>query len=238
MSDVSSRHPSPEDLETTFLDTIRDYRMLAARDRVIVAVSGGKDSYTLFDLLGRLKDEHFSTVDFHVVTIETDLTCSGSIPPVEIQDKAKRWGMTYETIYYPISQESDGKVDCFYCALRRRTALIKRAFESGYNRIAMGHHLDDLVETLIMNMIHHGNLSTMPPRVDLFDGKISIIRPLSRVLEEQCRVYANSQTIVPAKKPCPGLSVSTRRDVKEFLGALEEVHPGTRANLFSSMRGL
>ncbi len=153
-----------------------------------------------------------------------------------IHDQARQFGFAYEEIYYPISEESERKVDCFYCALRRRTAMIKLCFEKGYNKIAFGHHLDDIIETLLMNMVHHGNISTMPPRVDLFDGQIAIIRPLAFVLEEQCRDYASSQIFVPPKCRCTGLDESVRRETKEFIEGLQQDLPDIKSNLLAFLQ--
>jgi tRNA 2-thiocytidine biosynthesis protein TtcA len=114
--------------------------------------------------------------------------------------------------------------------------MIKLCFERGYNRIAFGHHFDDIIETLLMNMVHHGNISTMPPRVDLFDGRIAIIRPLSFVFEEQCRDYAHSQIFVPPKCRCTGLDESVRRDTKEFIASLQQQVPAVKENLMRFLR--
>ena len=120
--------------------------------------------------------------------------------------------------------------------MRRRTALIKLAFRIGANKIAFGHHLDDIVETLLMNILHHGNVSTMAPVVPLFDGKLSIIRPLSYVRESQTRTYAHDATFVAPECRCTGLDISTRQDCKEFIERLEEFIPSVRENLFRVLK--
>lgn len=143
--------------------------------------------------------------------------------------------MEYRTIFFPILKEAEGRTDCFYCALRRRTALIKLAFATGFNAIAFGHHLDDLIETLLMNVIYHGNISTMPPRVGFFNGALKVIRPLCRVLEEQTRRYAANQTFVEPSYRCPGSQLSTRRETKEFIAKVEKLVPAVKQNLFGFM---
>jgi len=143
--------------------------------------------------------------------------------------------MEYRTVFFPINEETGGRTDCFYCALRRRTALIKLAFATGYNAIAFGHHLDDLVETLLMNVIHHANISTMPPRVDFFKGAVKVVRPLCRILEEQTRAYAVEQKFVQPSCRCQGSLVSIRRDTKAFLSRLEKIVPTVKQNLFDFM---
>jgi tRNA 2-thiocytidine biosynthesis protein TtcA len=153
-----------------------------------------------------------------------------------LRERAQSYGIKWESIFFPISEEAKGKVDCFYCALRRRTALFKLAFKEGYNKVAFGHHLDDIVETLLMNVMHHGNVSTMSPRVDLFKGQISIIRPLAYVLEAQCRDYANSQVFVPPACKCAGMDDSVRRDTKEFIARMEVHFPDAKQRLFEVLR--
>ncbi len=228
-----------QSVEQRFLAAIDRYRMVRPGDRVILAVSGGKDSFTMLDLFCRLRQSHFPDNDFRVCTIETDLTCSGSIPADVVRKRALDHTMEYERIYFPISEESgDRGIDCFYCALRRRTALIRRAFESGYNVVALGHHLDDIVETLLMNMMHHANISTMSPKVPMFQGRLSFIRPLCLVYEKETRVYASTVTTLPTQKPCPGMTGTARKDTKVFLDHLEELSPGTRLNFFRALASL
>ena len=224
-----------ERVEKSFLETVEQYGMFQPGDGVIVAVSGGKDSFTLFDLICRLKDTRFPDVRFLACTIQTDITCSGSIPMRTIRKQAAEHGMDFETIYYPIAAEAaenGEEVRCFYCALRRRTALIKLGFKLGYHTIAFGHHLDDLVETLIMNVIHHGNVSTMAPLVHFFEGKIKVVRPLARVAEDDCRSYAESVTIVPPACRCGGLDGMIRETTKQFMAELTRLVPNAKQNLF------
>jgi len=153
-----------------------------------------------------------------------------------LRERAESYNMKWETIFFPIAEESGGKVDCFYCSLRRRTALFKLSSQEGYNRIAFGHHLDDIIETLLMNVMHHGNVSTMSPKVDLFKGQISIIRPLAYVLEEECRDYANSQIFVPPACKCDGMDDSVRRDTKEFIARMTNHLPEAKKRLFDVLR--
>ena len=219
-----------------FLGTVREYGMFEPGDKVIVAVSGGKDSYTLLDLICRCRDEHFPEVEFLACTVQTDITCSGSIPGRVIRKKALDNGIGYETIYYPISDRTEGKVECYYCTLRRRTALIKLADERGFNVIAFGHHLDDLVETLLMNVMHYGHVSTMAPRVHFFEGKIKVVRPLAYIPEEETRAYAEAVTIVPPACHCGGLESSLRQSTKEFIAELEGKVPDLKKNLFKVLK--
>lgn len=226
-------------VEKVFLDTVSEYDLFSPGDGVILAVSGGKDSFTLFDLVCRLKETHFPDVKFLACTIQTDITCSGSIPMRVIRKQAAQYGIDFETIYYPIAAEAAEKgqeVRCFYCALRRRTALIKLGFKMGYHTIAFGHHLDDLVETLMMNVIHYGNVSTMAPLVPLFEGKIKIVRPIARVAEDDCRQYAEAVTIVPPACRCPGLDGMIRETTKQFVADLTRLVPDAKQNLFEVLR--
>lgn len=228
----------PEDLTEPFFRAVKQYRMIEEHDDVLLAISGGKDSFAMMDLFGRYRESHFPSVRFHATMILTDITCSGSVSPGELAHHAQRLGFEFSTIFYPLSKESDQRLNCFYCSMRRRTALIKMAFQQGFRCIALGHHLDDIVETQVMNMFHHGNLSTMPPRVDLFQGRMRMVRPLCFVRESQTRAYANRITRIPAHAPCPGLKGSNRKDTKHFLAALELLEPRAKENLFGTMLDL
>jgi len=106
------------------------------------------------------------------------------------------------------------------------------AFRTGHNKITLGHHLDDLVETLLMNMFHHGNISTMAPRVEFFDGQLSLVRPLATVLEDETRAYAASQQFVDPACRCPGKMAFVRRDTKAFIAELERHVPDVKRNLY------
>lgn len=228
----------PLDLSQAFFRAIREYRMVEPDDRILMAISGGKDSFAMMDLFGRHRAEFFPGVTFHATMVLTDITCSGSVSPGELASHARKLGFSFSTIFYPLSKESDQQLNCFYCSMRRRTALIKMAFQQGFRCIALGHHLDDIVETLVMNMMHHGNISTMPPRVDLFQGRMRMIRPLCFVHEHQTRTYANQITRIPAHAPCPGLKGSSRKDTKRFLAQVEALQPHAKENLFGSMLDL
>ncbi len=106
------------------------------------------------------------------------------------------------------------------------------AFRINHNRIALGHHLDDLVETLVMNMFHHGNISTMAPRVEFFEGKLAVLRPLATILEDETRAYAASQRFVDPACRCPGKMAFVRRDTKAFIEELEGLVPNVKQNLY------
>lgn len=225
-------------IEEQFVDGLKKYKMIVPQDRVLLAVSGGKDSFCMMELFGRHRQSQFPNVHFRVCHIATDITCSGSIPIAAIRERAEILGFDFEVIYYPISKESDGPVNCFYCSMRRRTALIKRAFESNYTCIAMGHHMNDILETLLMNMIYHGNISTMPPRVDLFGGRIRLIRPLAFALESQTAAFTSSVTVVPPHEICPGNLGDARASSKKFLSDLDKRFPGALNNVFNCLNNL
>jgi len=223
-------------LEEKILAADLRYGMFDPDDSVIIAVSGGKDSYTLLDLVCRLKNRHWPRVRFTACTISTDVTCSGSIPVHELKRLSAQHGIDYETIYYPVSEEAKGKVECFYCALRRRTALMKLAFKMGYRTIAFGHHQDDIVETLLMNVFHYGNVSTMSPKLLFFEGRIKVVRPLAFITENETRRYAEAMTIVPPACQCGGLSRSIRHDTKQFIAKLKAKYPQAQENLFKVLQ--
>ncbi len=226
------------DLMLPFMRAVERYGMIEPGDGVLLAVSGGKDSLAMLELFARCRAEGRLDMRLHATMVLTDITCSGSVRPGDLAQLCRSSGIPFSMLYYPLSKETNQQLSCYYCSMRRRTGLIKLAFAKGLNCIAMGHHMDDIVETMVMNMVGHGNISTMPPRVDLFGGRLKLIRPLCYVREEGTGRYAGGIMRVPAHAPCPALLGSNRKDTKRFLRELEEVVPGAVENLFGMLEGV
>jgi tRNA 2-thiocytidine biosynthesis protein TtcA len=159
---------------------MHDYQMLADRDRVMVAVSGGVDSLVL---LAILRDWQLKApIKYELLAVHLDMGFGVDQADL-VTDQLARLGVEYlveKTDIGPRAlEDEEGRSGCFHCARRRRNRLFEIAHERNFTKIAMGHHKEDIIETFFLNMMYGGNLSTMVPRQDLFAGKLSLIRPMS-----------------------------------------------------------
>lgn len=223
---------------------VQEYQMIAPGDSIAVGVSGGKDSFTLLEVLDGLKkrapiqfelsalviDQGF--VDFQVEVLEEYLGQRGipfRVESVDTQALEEQYG-------------KPGGSFCSFCARNRRGHLYRAAREMGCNKIALGHHRDDMVETLMMNMFFNGSMKGMPARLEgtgLGQG-MELIRPLVYVPEEWIRDYAEAKAFPLISCACPtcGTHLQKRQWVKRLLGELEAEVPGVKKNLLNSMQNV
>jgi tRNA 2-thiocytidine biosynthesis protein TtcA len=218
---------------------IRDFGMIRAGDRVMVCVSGGKDSYGLLDVLMLLR-EH-APLDFEIVAVNLDQRHPGfpahvlpeylagrGIPHrIEVQD-------TYSVVKRVIPE---GKTMCSLCSRLRRGVLYRVASEIGATKIALGHHRDDLVETFFLNLFFGGKLKSMSPKLVSDDGRNVVIRPLAYVKEADLEAYAKARQfpIIPCDL-CGSQETLQRKQVKAMLQEWERRFPGRVETIFNSLQ--
>jgi tRNA 2-thiocytidine biosynthesis protein TtcA len=217
---------------------IQDYRMIEQGDRVMVAVSGGKDSYTLLDLLEKLRRR--SPVRFELVACNVDQGYSGFRTDV-IEDHLKAGGYRYRIEATEIAGTIRRKMDpadtlCSLCARLRRGALYRLADETDCNKIALGHHADDIIETLLMLQFFNGQIKSMPPVLRAENGRHTVIRPMAYVWESEVAEYTrkNRFPVVCCCCSACGDTSLQRQQIKSFLKRLEEGHPGVKASLLKA----
>ena len=218
---------------------IEDYRMIADGDRVMVCLSGGKDSYTMLDLL--LSLQRNAPVRFELLAVNLDQKQPGF--PAEVLPRyLDGLGVPYHIIEqntYAVVKRvvPDGRTMCGLCSRLRRGALYRFAAENGVTKIALGHHRDDLVETLFLNLFHGGRLKTMPPKLLSEDRRHVVIRPLCYLPERLIARYAAARRfpIIPCTL-CGSQANSQRVAVKQLLAGWEREHPGRVESIFSSLR--
>src|SRR4030042_4994572 len=161
---------------------IGDYNLIADKDRILIAVSGGKDSLTLLKLLMERKKWSPAHYELYAAHIETDFYCSSCVHKGTLDKIFKEIGIEY--VFRKITVlDKEKKTNCFWCSWNRRKTLFEIARDFGCNKVALGHHKDDIAETTLLNLLFKGEFSTMNPRQELFGGKIVIIRPLCYVEE-------------------------------------------------------
>jgi tRNA 2-thiocytidine biosynthesis protein TtcA len=220
---------------------IEDYGMITAGDRVMVCLSGGKDSYTLLDILLSLKRS--APVDFELVAVNLDQK-QPDFPEEVLPNYLRSIGVPFHIIEqdtYSVVKRviPEGKTMCGLCSRLRRGALYRWAGENGVTKIALGHHRDDIVETLFLNMFFGGRLKAMAPKLRSEDGRHTVIRPLAYVGEAQIERYARARQfpIIPCKL-CGSNENAQRRQVKEMLAAWEREYPGRTESIFSALRNV
>lgn len=222
-------------VRTRLMKGICQYGLVEDGDRILIGLSGGKDSLALLELLAersRIYKPKFSVVAAHVVmkniAYESDLGY--------LKAFAEERGVPFvceETSFDPSTDSR--KSPCFLCSWNRRKALFTLAKEHGCNKIALGHHMDDILETLLMNMTFQGAFSTMPPRLEMRKFDMTVIRPLCLVHESDLKELSALRGYRKQIKNCPYERDSHRSDMKEVLRRLEEMNPEARYSLWGSM---
>jgi len=220
---------------------IEDFNMIAAGDRVMVCLSGGKDSFTLLDML--LSLQRSAPIDFELIAVNLDQK-QPDFPEHVLPEYLRALGVPFHIIEqdtYSVVKRviPDGKTLCGLCSRLRRGALYRYAAENGVTKIALGHHRDDIVETLFLNMFFGGKLKAMPPKLLSEDGKHVVIRPLAYVAEREIERYARAREfpIIPCNL-CGSQANLQRAAVKQMLAQWERDYPGRIETIFSSIRNV
>lgn len=218
---------------------IADYGMIEHGDLIMVCLSGGKDSYTLLDMLLGLKIS--APVDFNLVAVNLDQKQPG-FPEHVLPEYLESLGVDYRVVEedtYSVVKEKlkPGKTMCSLCSRLRRGILYRTAGELGATKIALGHHMDDLVETLFLNMFHGSRLKTMPPKLVSDDRKNIVIRPLIYCREKEIARYARHRKypIIPCNL-CGSQTNLERVRVKNMLAEWEKDSPNRVVSIFKSMQ--
>jgi tRNA 2-thiocytidine biosynthesis protein TtcA len=217
---------------------IADYAMIAHGDHVMVCLSGGKDSYTLLDMLLSLKRS--APVSFEITAVNLDQKQPGfpvDVLPNYLESLGVRYRIIEQNTYAVVKRViPEGKTMCGLCSRLRRGALYRYAAENGITKIALGHHRDDIVETLFLNMFFGGKLKAMPPKLLSEDRRHIVIRPLAYVAERLIARYATARAfpIIPCTL-CGSQPNMQRMAVKNMLLKWEQEFPGRIEAIFSSI---
>jgi tRNA 2-thiocytidine biosynthesis protein TtcA len=220
---------------------IEDYAMIREGDRVMVCLSGGKDSYTLLDML--LSLQRSAPVRFELLAVNLDQK-QPDFPAHVLPDYLRALGVPFRIVEqdtYSVVKRviPEGKTMCGLCSRLRRGALYRFAAEEGMTKIALGHHREDIVETLFLNLFFGGRLKAMAPKLASEDGRHIVIRPLAYVAERDIERYARGRAfpIIPCRL-CGSQDNLQRVAVKNMLAEWEREHPGRTESILSALRSV
>ncbi len=222
-------------------EAIGDFDMIRAGDRVMVCVSGGKDSYGLLDILLRLRDK--APVAFEIVAVNLDQRHPGypaHVLPEYLASLGIQYRIAVQDTYRVVKRViPEGKTMCSLCSRLRRGVLYRVAKEIGATRIALGHHRDDILETFFLNLFFGGKLQAMPPKLTSDDGAHVVIRPLAYVEEQDLTAYAEVRQfpIIPCDL-CGSQPTLQRKQIKLLLREWEKRHPGRVETIFRSLQNV
>jgi len=219
-------------------EAIADYQMIEEGDRVMVCLSGGKDSHALLDVLLSLKEK--SPIGFDLIAVNLDQKQPGfpaDVLPRYLEERGVPYRIVEQDTYSVVKRViPEGKTMCSLCSRLRRGALYRAATEVGATKLALGHHRDDILATFFLNLFHGGQLKAMPPKLRSDDGKHVVIRPLAYVAEDDLAAYAEQKAfpIIPCTL-CGAQDNLQRKLVGQMLAEWEKRHPGRIESILRSL---
>ncbi|NQT95247.1 MAG: tRNA 2-thiocytidine biosynthesis protein TtcA [Candidatus Omnitrophica bacterium] len=212
---------------------IKKLRLIEDGDSILAAVSGGKDSLSMLHFLDYLRSNEI--FDFRLIACNVDLgfTCANR---EELKKHFEAFGIEY---YFTTNDIMKGKsrkdIGCFWCAWSRRKALFKAANEKECNKVSLGHHLDDIIHTTMLNMLFHGEISTSPPKLEFLKASVTLIRPLCHVKEDETKGLAKMLKLPVPHCNCPRKPGSKRALMKEISDPIFDQFPEARDNFLKAL---
>jgi tRNA 2-thiocytidine biosynthesis protein TtcA len=211
-----------------------DYDMISEGDKIAIAVSGGKDSLTLLRIL---KDRlTFTPVKYELLAVHIDSGYPYSCAKI-LTKYFKKLKVEYQIIKSDFLKTVKRKdITCFWCSWNRRKSLFETAGRFGCNKVALGHHKDDIIETILLNLFFNGEISAMAPKQELFHGKLTVIRPLAYVEEYLIKKFAREEGFPDEKCVCPNSLTSNRTKMAKIIRDLKRVNPDVKTNIFRALK--
>ena len=220
-------------IRKTFNDLVLNQNLINNGDRVICALSGGKDSMAMLDLLAHRK-KYFQP-DFNLIAVYVHVeNAAYNIDKTAIENFCKNIDVPF--IYHNIflNDLRNGENRCFICSTARRSALFTLARQHNCNKIALGHNMDDVVETFMMNTIFHGKNETFTPKTALFNSEITLIRPIIEISKVETLKYSEIYNFPKIKSSCGYETVSMRAKMRQMLNYLQKINSAASKNIFNA----
>lgn len=234
MSEKSEKYKI-KNFQSKLSQAIKKYQLIEQNDRVLVGVSGGKDSMSL--LSGLAKRSKYKGQNFTIIAVHIDITnVPYSIDLDYIESYCERNNIEFivEKLEVDFEQNSS-KPQCFVCSWHRRKRIFELSDELNCNKIAFGHHMDDALETLLINMCYHNSISSLPASLEMFEGRVKLIRPMILLTDKEIKDFANIENFPLEKEICPWSDKTKRNQASEIIDEIEKRFKYARQGMFKSM---
>jgi tRNA 2-thiocytidine biosynthesis protein TtcA len=218
-------------LESMCRKAIYEFELLKDVKKVAVALSGGKDSLSLLYLLKAISGRGLQELELCAVHVGGAFSCGAGVSESFLRGICRELGIEFVTC---VSKQEKEKLECYSCSRERRTLIFEAAKKAGAQTVAFGHHRDDSVQTLLMNLLHKGEFAAMLPKVPMHDYGVTIVRPLIYVSEEEIKEFAKMHGFARIVCQCPVGQNSMRKRTKDLVASLEKEFPNARENLGSA----
>jgi len=213
---------------------IHAYHLFGEDDRILMGISGGTDSLVMLDILTNRRK--YLPIRYHLEAIHIYMEDIPHLSDHEhIKQICEQQGIKIHLEGTSTHRANTKKSMCFNCSWNRRKTIFQKASDLGCNKIAFAHHMDDALETLFMNMTFHGEMSSIPPKLSMFDGRFDVIRPMILVCSEDINRYADIRNITPAEYDCPYEENNHREKFRQVIHQISRLHPQARINLYNAM---
>lgn len=215
-------------LESMCRKALYEFKLLEGVEKVAVALSGGKDSLTLLFLLKAIAGRGVPDFEIYAIHVSGEFSCGASVSENYLKEICADLGVNF---IVRTSTQKREDLECYSCSRERRRLIFEAAKKVGATTIAFGHHRDDSIETLLMNLLHKAEFAANLPKVPMHDYGVTVIRPLIYISEKEIRTFAEQHGFARIVCQCPVGQNSLRRKVKTLISELEDVFPNARENL-------
>ena len=224
-------------LDSRIDKAIFDYNLIEKNDKILIGASGGKDSTALIEYFSKRVKRPDCNFSYKALAIQNDFSPEF---PKKIKELFLQWNVPFDVINVDVTGriKQGQKMSCYWCSTQRRTELINYAIKNGFNKIALGHHMDDMLETLIMNMCEKGELSTMPPKLSYEKYPLTIIRPLCYITEDRIKKHAEEAGFAGFTCTCTYQENSARKSARKKIEMITQGMENQKERMFFSLKNI